>query len=267
MKKKLLLVLSFTIIFLLLLLDVNSTGANASSPPVSHAGAPLDNSGLTCGKSGCHTGSAVTQTTGVIAHNIPGSGFVGGTAYSFSVTMSGSTAYGFELTPQSPTSSAAVGSWIAGVGTAVSTKYIRQSAKGTGASKTWTFQWTAPATATAVTIYGAFNYANNNGNTSGDVIKTSSLTILANTTGIDESSSTRNDLSVFPNPTSEILHITSLGSFDQGAIYSLDGKLVKTISQQELITKTIVVTDLSNNFYFLQLTCDGKNKVMKFFKN
>ena len=267
MKKLLLLVSSFTIIFLVLLCDVNSTDAYSANPPVSHAGAPLDNSGLTCGKAGCHTGAAITQTTGVISHNIPGSGFIGGTTYNFSVTMSGSAAYGFELTPQTATSNIGLGTWIAGVGTSISTKYIRQSVKGTGTSKTWTFQWTAPATATTVTFYGAFNYANNNGSTSGDVIKTSSVTVLANTTSLAENNTPIPLISVFPNPTTEVLHIASTELFEQGLVYSIDGKLVKKISEQELLSKTISVTDFNNGLYYLQLLVNNKNLVVKFSKN
>ncbi|MES2516126.1 MAG: T9SS type A sorting domain-containing protein [Bacteroidota bacterium] len=267
MKKKILLILSFTVVILVLAIDVNSTGAYSSSPPVSHAGAPLDNSAKTCATTGCHTGTALTATTGVISHNIPGSGFVGGTIYNFSVTMSGSSAYGFELTPQSPTSNAALGTWIAGVGTAVSTKYIRQSAKGTGAAKTWAFQWTAPTTATAVTFYGAFNYANNNGNSSGDIIKTCSLTVIANTTGLREDNSANITLSLFPNPTSETLRITSSAILEKGDVYTLDGKCVKTVSEQELLTKTISVSDLAEGLYFIRVFVEGNSKVMKFRKN
>jgi hypothetical protein len=267
MKAKLLLVLSFTVIIFILVINLNSTDAYSSSPPVSYAGAPMDNGGNTCAVSGCHTGSAITQTTGVITHDIPGTGFIGGTSYNFSVTMSGSSAYGFELTPQSPTSNAGLGTWIAGVGTAVSTKYIRQSAKGTGASKTWTFKWTAPATATAVTFYGAFNYANNNGSTSGDIIKTSSVSVLANTTGINDNRLSPAFISVFPNPTTDLLYVASVESYDRGSVYTLDGKLIKSVSEQELISKTISVAQLENGIYFIHLSSNSKNSVVKFCKN
>jgi hypothetical protein len=267
MKKQLLLILSFTIIFIVLLADINTTGANSASPPVARAGAPMDNSGLTCAASGCHSGTAVTQTTGVIINDIPVSGFIGGTTYNFSVTMSGSSAYGFELTPQTATSNVGLGTWIAGVGSNISTKYIRQSAKGTGTSKTWTFKWTAPATATTVTFYGAFNYANNNGSTTGDVIKTSSITVMANTTGVEELASEKTVVSVFPNPTTEALHIASVEAFTSGGIYTLDGKLVKVMAEQELLEKTISVNDLEKGMYFIRLISKNKPFSTKFFKN
>ena len=265
MKKILLLSAVFTILSIALISTLNTTTASSSSPPNANAGAPADAAGATC--AGCHTGSAVTQTTGVISSDIPASGFIGGTTYNFTVTMSGATAYGFEMTPQTATSNVGLGTWIAGAGTSVSTKYIKQSSKKTGASATWAFQWTAPATANTVTFYGAFNYANNNSATSGDVIKTSSITYLANSTGIDENSISKSNISTFPNPTTEILHISSANIFNEGSIFSIDGKLIKIISEYELLTKTIVVSELYNGTYYLKMSSENKNLVTKFIKN
>lgn len=264
MKKILLFAPFITITILIILADLNSTNASASLPNNSTAGAPADNGGATC--TGCHAGTA-TQTTGVISSDIPGTGFIGGTIYNFTVAMSGAAAYGFEMTPQTATSNVGLGTWIAGTGSSVSGKYIKQSAKKTGPSATWTFKWTAPATATTVTFYGAFNYANNNNASSGDVIKKSSVTYFANTTGIQENTISKNTISVFPNPTVEMLNIVSADLFENGAIYSIDGKLVKTVSEQELLSKTISVSELNNGLYFFIATVNDKNLVARFSKN
>ncbi|MCD6019546.1 MAG: hypothetical protein K0S53_2667 [Bacteroidetes bacterium] len=264
MKKTLLLVSLITITALALLSNLNTIDASASLPNNGTAGAPADGGGATC--TGCHAGTA-TQTTGVISSDIPGSGYVGGTTYNFTVTMSGAAAYGFEMTPQTATSNVGLGTWIAGVGTGVSTKYIKQSAKKTGASATWTFKWTAPATATTVTFYGAFNYANNNNTTSGDIIKKSSVTYFANTTGIAEHKNAA-IIVLFPNPTTEELHISSSGFLKEGKILSVDGKISKIISEYELISKTISVRDLQEGIYFLNITSeDGRTSSSKFIKN
>ncbi len=264
MKKTILISSLFTICILAIASTTISTTANSALPNNSNAGAPADNGGQTCAS--CHGGSAVTATTGVISTNIPGSGFIGGTTYSVSVTMSGASAYGFELTPQTASSNVGLGTWIAGTGSSVSGNYIKQTAKKTGATAVWTFSWTAPTTATAVTFYGAFNYANNNGTSSGDVIKTSSVSFLANTTSISESDNSVL-FSVFPNPTTDVLHITSEQVFDQGNIYSLDGKLVKSISEHELASKSITVSMLTNGTYFLHMMSSDKPLVTKFSKN
>jgi len=266
MKKIVLIVSSITVIGLLVLSNLNPADASASLPNNSTAGAPMDASGQTCAS--CHTGAAVTTTTGVIFSDIPASGYIGGTTYNFTVTMSGASAYGFEMTPQTATSNVGLGTWIAGTGSSVSTKYIKQSTKKTGTSATWTFKWTAPATAPTVTFYGAFNYANNNNSDLGDVIKKSSVTYFASTTGIqDNNTISKNMISVFPNPTTEILNIISTDLFEKGEIYSIDGKLVKTISEQELVSKTISVSDFNAGLYYVQMSVDGKNLSAKFSKN
>lgn len=176
MKKIISITSILTTSFLAFLSTQNATNASSTLPNDGNAGAPMDNAGQTC--TSCHGGTA-TNTTGVISSNIPASGYVAGSTYNFTVSMSGASAYGFEMTPQTPSSNVGLGTWIAGTGSSVSSKYIKQSVKLTGASATWTFQWTAPSTATTVTFYGAFNYANNNNNSTGDIIKTSSITYTA----------------------------------------------------------------------------------------
>lgn len=264
--KKILLLSSFiTVIALIVISTSNTTNANSVSPNNGTAGAPADGGGLTC--TSCHAGTATTSTATIITSNIPASGYVAGTTYSISVTMSGAAAYGFEMTPQTSTSNVGLGTWIAGAGTSVSTKYIKQSVKKTGASAVWTFSWTAPATATTVTFYGAFNYANNNNTTSGDIVKKSSVTYFASTTGIEEN---QNDLTVslYPNPTTEEIHISSSEFLKEGKIVTIDGKICKVISEYELITKTILVNDLPGGVYFLNTTSnEGKTHSLKFIKN
>ncbi len=263
MKKILLLSSIITVTSLTVISTLNTTDASSSLPNDGNAGAPMDNSGQTC--TSCHSGTA-TQTTGVISSDIPGSGYIGGTTYNFTVSMSGASAYGFEMTPQTPTSNVGLGTWIAGTGSSVSGKYIKQSAKKTGASATWTFQWTAPSTATTVTFYGAFNYANNNNNSLGDVIKTSSITYLANTSSVSENNNIVS-VSVFPNPTTDDLYIASNMSFSDGSIYGLDGKLVKTISGQELDSKIISVSELPSGIYYLHISSkSNKTYYSKFIK-
>ncbi len=265
MKKTLLLVSSITITVLIMLSNLNATDASSTLPNDGNAGAPMDNAGQTC--TSCHAGTATTSAATIITSNIPGSGYIGGTTYNFTVTMTGAAAYGFEMTPQTATSNVGLGTWIAGTGSSVSTKYIKQSIKKTGTGAVWTFQWIAPATAPTVTFYGAFNYANNNNANSGDIIKKSSVTYFATTTGIQDNVFSKNLISVFPNPTTEILHLMSTDVLEKGLIYSIDGKLAKTVSEQELLSKTISVTELNSGLYYLQVTANGKNSVARFSKN
>lgn len=177
MKKIILITCFLTICILAIVSSFNSTNASTSLPPDAHAGAPMDASGNTC--VACHGGVA-TSTTGIISSDIPGTGFVGGTVYNFTVSMSGSSAYGYEITPQTASSSSGVGTLIGVLGSSISGKYVKHTTKIIGSSATWNFQWVAPLTGTVVTFYGGFNYANNNSSTSGDIIKTSSATYFSN---------------------------------------------------------------------------------------
>lgn len=268
--KKVLLISSFITVISLTVISVSqSTNASSSVPPNATAAAPADASGQTC--TACHGGSAVTTTTGVIFTDIPTTGYVPNATYNVTVTLAGASAYGFELTPQTPTSNAPIGTWIAGTGTSISGKYIKQSAKKTGANATWTFQWKAPATATtAVTFYGAFNYANNDNGQSGDIIKKSSETYTFSATASINNLVTGNEtdlVSVFPNPVVNSLHVNSSVVFTQGVIYSVEGKLVREINLSDLNNKVINVEDLDHGVYNLVVSSDKGTKVCKFVKH
>ncbi len=90
---------------------------------------------------------------------------------------------------------------------------------------------------------------------------------MASTTGIEDNSSPKYLISVFPNPTTDVLHITSTQMFEEGFIYSIDGKLVKHISEQELLSKVIAVADFDSGLYYLQMVANNKSTVTRFTKN
>ena len=71
----------------------------------------------------------------------------------------------------------------------------------------------------------------------------------------------------FPNPSASVLHITSASVFEKGFLYSINGSLIKTISEIELINKTIEIADLSNGNYYLSLSSSNKTYTTKFVKN
>ncbi len=266
MKKLLLLVTSLTVVGTIALTTQPSSNANSSGAVAGVAGSPMDAGGATC--TNCHGGTA-TSTTGIISSDIPGTGFVGGTTYNFTVSMSGSAAYGFEITPQTATSNAGVGTLISGTGSKiVSTKYITHSAKKTGASATWTFQWTAPSSGNTVTFYGSFLFANNNGGDSGDLVRTSSVTYnVASTVGVEDIAKNESFFSVFPNPAENEIKILSSENLNSASIYAIDGKLVKVVSGQELTSKTIMISHLESGIYFIKAENNSKIITGKFTKN
>ncbi len=154
----------------------------SSGSPGGRTGSPGDG-GNTCTQ--CHGGTA-TNMMGWITSNVPSSGYVPGQTYTFTATgtHSGVQLFGFELTVETANGTK--------IGTLIITDPDRtQLANGgdavthtsggtgpSGNSNSWSVDWTAPATAQGqIGIYAAFNAANGNGNTSGDVIYKSSLFI------------------------------------------------------------------------------------------
>ena len=177
MKTKITLValLSFFLIF-----TVNTALTNGSGAPQGHTGSPGD--GASC--TSCHSSFPPIPATGLITSNIPASGYVPGTTYLITATISHASfnKFGFQISPQN-SSGALMGTLALTMPSAtqiLQNKWITHTSSGTagtGNSRIWTFNWTAPTSGGAVTFYGAFNSANNNSNTSGDQITLSSLTV------------------------------------------------------------------------------------------
>lgn len=157
--------------------------ANSSGSPGGKSGSPGDN-GATC--TDCHSGTA-SPIAGWVASSIPAQGYTPGETYTMTVTGTQANAgmYGFELTAETATGSK-TGSFaiteasrtrLANGGNAVTHTSGGNSG---GASTSWSASWTAPATDVGqVRFYVAVNAANGNGNTSGDVIYTSTLFVDA----------------------------------------------------------------------------------------
>jgi PKD repeat protein len=149
--------------------------------PGGKTGSPGDGN-ATCTQ--CHTGTPVT-VTGWITSNIPASGYVPGQTYTITATAThtGAVLFGFEMTAENASNNK-TGTFIITNATQTqlvnNNKSVTHTQNGTtpsGNSKSWSVNWTAPAAGTGnVTFYGAFNAANGNGGSSGDVIyKTSTL--------------------------------------------------------------------------------------------
>jgi hypothetical protein len=166
---------------LLLVLLVSSVMTHNGSPGAK-TGSPGDG-GATC--TDCHGGTAQT-VTGWITSNIPVTGYVPGQTYTITATAThtGAALFGFELTAENA-ANAKKGTFI--ITNAVETKLINANkavthttngTNPTGNGRTWNMNWTAPVAGTgAITFYAAFNAANGNGASTGDVIYKSSRTV------------------------------------------------------------------------------------------
>lgn len=218
--------------------------------PGGNTGAPGEWGGRTCANPACHSGSASFQA-GMISSDIPATGFIPGDTYMISGTVSetGRTKYGFEISPQD-SSGNLLGSLS--VINSVETKFTNQGKSIThtaggntapGGSKTWSFSWTAPSDGTDfVTFWGAFNAANRDNTSSGDIIYRSLLSVEKDTSII--SALRKEDLAkiyIYPNP---FIH-----------------ELTVSIPEKLEERATILISDLKGNSILRQKTTIGLSKL------
>jgi hypothetical protein len=181
--------------------------------PGGKTGSPGDG-GANC--TDCHSGTS-QQAVSWITTNIPVSGYIPGQTYTVTATAthSGAVKYGFEITAEDA-ANAKKGTFtitdVAQTRKVNSNLAVTHTAGGTtpqGGSKSWSFDWTAPAAGTgAITFYGAFNGANGDGGTGGDKIYLSSLAVIEGPTGVNENLADRVDIGISPNPFGDFMEIS-----------------------------------------------------------
>lgn len=253
--------IALTAISSIVFIDLSSpAGANGSGAPSARTGSPGDGGNCTS----CHSGTATSQA-GLITSDVPMTGYVPGTTYTITgaITTNGVTEYGFQISPQS-TSGTLLGTLTAtntaGTQLTTSGKYITHKAGGTSfpsGTATWSFDWTAPAAGTGdVTFYGAFNSANSNNNTAGDVITLSSLMVSENlTTGITATTEESAEVAVYPNPFTDRLYIKSVSSHAEQmnvTVTDINGKIVKSINALEN-NQAIELQELAKGYYTVKI--------------
>jgi hypothetical protein len=241
------------------------THSNPNGAPAGAAGAPNDPANG-CNRSGCHSGSS-TLRTGLINSDVPSTGYVPGQIYTFTIqiTEAGISKWGFQVSPQADDGTllgtltltdATQTRFAAGGGT----KYITHTTAGNSGStgsKSWTFDWTAPAAGTGdVTFYTYVMASNNNGSTSGDQLFRESVT-FQESSGVGFNSLSNSKLEVFPNPSSTGFFMVNGLSTDLNLVkmFDVNGKLVLN----ELLTfgnNTISTAGFEKGIYFVSL--EGK---------
>lgn len=175
MKKNLLLKITSVLVLLFILsMSVSELQSYTNVPPAGKCGDPAGG-GATCAQ--CHNSFPVVDVTGWVTSNIPASGYTAGQTYTITctATQSGISKFGFQISPQS--ASGALLGTINITNTVetqlASSKYVEHKSAGTTGvnSKTWSFDWVAPASGTGnVSFYACFNCTNGNGNSAGDQI-------------------------------------------------------------------------------------------------
>lgn len=271
----------------------NQLQSKPDGAPSAVTGSPGDNL-QTCAKSGCHTGVAVKSKSGIIKSTVPATGYVPGTTYTITAKVKSPTVnrWGFEISPQNITTGAKMGNLIVTNSSQTklvgASKYITHTQAGNSGAgtKTWTFNWQAPAAGSGkVKFYGTFLFANNTGGTGGDTTYKSTLLIYEDTipmplhqvenlnpmnkeqtTGLCPASL---NVQVFPNPFNTVtgLRISSGSQEDFSyAIYSFSGALIKREEHISIQSTMELGSELAPGVYFIQVYQAGIAKTMKIVK-
>lgn len=136
------------------------------------------------------------------------------------------------------------------------------------------FDWTAPSSGTGtVTFYGVVNAVNGTGGTGGDACSPSATLSLAENTSSVEFINAHTTISLYPNPTDNILNV-SLDGAKQGN-YSVR---ILNLNCQEIVSKPFTVTnnkstlqinvaDVAVGLYQVVVASEGWNKAISFVKN
>jgi len=247
-------------------LETQTASTYSTNPPDGNTGAPGQTN---CTQ--CHNGNALMGSD--ITHDIPSAGYNAGQSYSITVTstQSGGTTFGFQITSFDAGNNQ-VGTFLDNNNIGISgngayAEHVGSNTSGTD-SKTWTFDWVAPAAGTGdVTFYSSTNATNSNGNSSGDVVTLSNSTVseLSITTSITEISPLK--VSVFPQPAlaSDELYLTfSKTGQLKAQIFDIRGKQISSmnsgvnantphvISTVNLSKGIYVIKGSVNDFAFVQ---------------
>ena len=273
MKKKFTLVLSL-LLMAGMVYDYNYRMAhtNGSGAPAGHTGSPGD--GQTCARSGCHNGPTAANEVMLLTSDIPGSGYVAGTTYNMTFTMTNQIGvkFGFQLSAQDNAGNG-VGTLIAGSGNQiVSSKYLTHTGAGTsvtGGTRTWNFQWTAPAGGSgSVTFYYSGNFTGSPSGPAGDVIASGSTSFNEQSVGITEAQVAQ--LAVYPNPVVDEIHVAARDVDEEIMISMFDVQGRKVLEERfdgGDIKIDVKSRSLNSGIYFMQIEVDGKTNVRKLLIN
>ena len=288
MKKKYLL-LSFVIICALGIISTTNVNSHIVFPPAGYCGDPTAIPPyVTCASSGCHGGNAQavtaqnlnvqigTDSNALVALDTSFKYVPSQTYYiSFSVLLGGYV-QGFEMTALNPNTA------MAGSFTKLNIQtehispgppfYISHLHAVHGVSR-WLYQWTAPATDSAVTFYYAFNSGDSAdfyGGPIGAGIPDSNIYVGQTTithafgAGIENIANNISALMVYPNPVEGVLGL----SFDvlkagnaSALLYSIDGKLCRPLFNEKLgsgsFNRSFDMSEFAAGIYFVKLNVGG----------
>jgi Secretion system C-terminal sorting domain len=244
-----------------------ATSWNPNSPPTVNTGAPGE---TTCAKSNCHSGGTFTGTVSI--SGIPDT-VEYNKVYPITITnTSNAVRAGFQLTcldslnDKCGNLASATG---VNIGSGSGRQYARQSQPKTLAagSTSWTFNWTAPATASGAegVFYFVTLCANNNGQRTGDNVLLGNKAFVfkqALTTAVQEPNWAQG-MRLFPTAADNWLQVEFHDAFE-GQLFLFDaaGRQVQQTTLSS--SNTIALDALSPGIYFAKIQSGRQAIVRKF---
>lgn len=248
----------------------------------------IKNSGGKAGQSGspgegtcsdCHSGgsSIVSGATITAIPAFTASQYVPGNTYTINVLVGAlsftSFGFGCEILNSSNANAGTMqnaGAGVQFVNAGNGRKNATHTAPKAGTNlTTFSFEWVAPASG-AVNIYAAGNCVNGNGNSSGDLPVSATLSLTAQTstaTGIAENSKEVSGFKFFPNPAidkiSVYYNLVESGEVSVELV-GINGKLVDVLLQEKQQAGSInkdlnIPSTVSSGVYFIRVNHNGKN--------
>jgi len=214
----------------------------SSGPPDGFTNAPGEGN---C--TACHTTFPLNSGSGMLSLAGLPTNYSPGVTYDLELTLSDPNAlrWGFELTVLEAGGSSAGTIVVTDPGTQTSTTgnrtYLKHTSSGTApgtpVSRTWPFEWTAPAEGTgAITLYVAGNAANNSNTNAGDRIYATSFGSTEDTgVAVGDTPPAFTVLGAAPNPfnpRTEIRFALPAAAHVRVTVLAVDGRRVATVADQ-----------------------------------
>jgi len=233
--------------------------------PGGRTGSPGDN-GNNC--TACHTGTPQNASDWIMS-DIPAIGYIGGETYMITATGTheGVGRFGFELTAEDEngnkvgmfTITNTTENQLANNGNAVT--HTDDGITPTDDSKTWEFEWTAPDDVPGdITFYAAFNAANGNGTTTGDVIYLTDMTVSPDVTSIADAESS---FAFYPNPTSGPVNfeVPQVEKNAEIKVFNQAGQLIEKVNVSSNLGQ-VNLSDRARGIYFVQFNDERMQKLV-----